>query len=89
MIVREGCWVVKKGRALLRNVLVAGSHRDVRQIYFNLQSMNAAVATQFFRIKPEPILVSEFFRDERKGFFQFLRFALIEAATGDLSQLFH
>src|SRR6185295_8693970 len=51
--------------------------------------MNAAVAFQFIRIKAKPVLMPQFFGNQRKSLFQVFRFALIEAAAGYFRQFFH
>src|SRR5580765_3458333 len=51
--------------------------------------MSAAVALQFFGVKAKAILMSQLFGDERKSFFQGLRFALIEAAASYIGEVFH
>src|SRR2546421_5436320 len=72
-----------------RDVLMTRSDRHIRQIYFHQQRMSSAVAFQFFRIEAKSVLMSEFFGNQSKSFFELLSLTFIETPARDFCQLLH
>src|SRR5437762_9966119 len=65
------------------------SDRDIRQVHFHQQCMSSAVALQFFRIEAKSVLMSEFFGNQSKSFFELLSLTFIETPARDFCQLLH